>query len=94
MGGKFIPTVLEVMNPKGDNITLEEIFFEGFNGVLCVEARETLDVVCVRREMIAAFEKLATLNVFEVYQPHSVRYDVLGDVVCDGISMPICNRIC
>lgn len=38
MGGNFIPTVLEVMNKKGDNITLEDIVFEGFNGVLCVEA--------------------------------------------------------
>ena len=92
MGGNFIPTVLEVMNKKGDNITLEDIVFEGFNGVLCVEAGgPTPGVGCAGRGIIAAFEKLAELNAFEVYQPDIVIYDVLGDVVCGGFSMPIRN---
>ena len=38
MGGKFIPTVLQVMNQKGNELTLQDIVFEGYNGVLCVEA--------------------------------------------------------
>lgn len=92
MGGNFIPTVLEVMNKKGDNITLEDIVFKGFNGVLCVEAGgPTPGVGCAGRGIIAAFEKLAELNAFEVYQPDIVIYDVLGDVVCGGFSMPIRN---
>ena len=92
MGGNFIPTVLEVMNKKGDNIPLEDIVFEGFNGVLCVEAGgPTPGVGCAGRGIIAAFEKLAELNAFEVYQPDIVIYDVLGDVVCGGFSMPIRN---
>lgn len=92
MGGNFIPTVLEAMNKKGDNITLEDIVFEGFNGVLCVEAGgPTPGVGCAGRGIIAAFEKLAELNAFEVYQPDIVIYDVLGDVVCGGFSMPIRN---
>ncbi len=92
MVGNFIPTVLEVMNKKGDNITLEDIVFEGFNGVLCVEAGgPTPGVGCAGRGIIAAFEKLAELNAFEVYQPDIVIYDVLGDVVCGGFSMPIRN---
>ena len=92
MGGNFIPTVLEVMNKKGDNITLEDSVFEGFNGVLCVEAGgPTPGVGCAGRGIIAAFEKLAELNAFEVYQPDIVIYDVLGDVVCGGFSMPIRN---
>ena len=92
MGGNFIPTVLEVMNKKGDNITLEDIVFEGFNGVLCVEpGGPTPGVGCAGRGIIAAFEKLAELNAFEVYQPDIVIYDVLGDVVCGGFSMPIRN---
>ena len=92
MGGNFIPTVLEVMNKKGDNITLEDIVFEGFNGVLCVEAGgPTPGVGCAGRGIIAAFEKLAELNAFEVYQPDIVIYDVLGDVVSGGFSMPIRN---
>ncbi|MDO4925731.1 MAG: nitrogenase iron protein NifH [Turicibacter sp.] len=92
MGGNFIPTVLEVMNKKGDNITLEDIVFKGFNEVLCVEAGgPTPGVGCAGRGIIAAFEKLAELNAFEVYQPDIVIYDVLGDVVCGGFSMPIRN---
>ena len=92
MGGNFIPTVLEVMNKKGDNITLEDIVFEGFNGVLCVEAGgPTPGVGCAGRGIIAAFEKLAELNAFEVYQPDIVIYDVRGDGVCGGFSMPSRN---
>lgn len=92
MGGEFIPTVLEVMNQKGDDITLNDIVFEGFNGVLCVEAGgPTPGVGCAGRGIIAAFEKLEELNAFDVYQPDIVIYDVLGDVVCGGFSMPIRN---
>ena len=92
MNGKFIPTVLEVMNQKGDDTKLEDIVFEGYNGVLCVEAGgPTPGVGCAGRGIIAAFEKLEELKVFEFYQPDIVIYDVLGDVVCGGFSMPIRN---
>ena len=44
-------------------ITLEDIVFEGFNGVLCVEAGgPTPGVGCAGRGIIAAFEKLAELK--------------------------------
>lgn len=92
MNGEFIPTVLEVMNRKGNDINLEDIIFEGYNGVLCVEAGgPTPGVGCAGRGIIAAFEKLAELKAFEIYQPDIVIYDVLGDVVCGGFSMPIRN---
>lgn len=92
MNGKFIPTVLDVMNEKGDDINLEDIVFEGFNGVLCVEAGgPTPGVGCAGRGIISAFEKLEELNAFEVFKPDIVIYDVLGDVVCGGFSMPIRN---
>ena len=35
--------------------------------------------------------KLEELDAFEVYKPDIVIYDVLGDVVCGGFSMPIRN---
>ena len=90
MNGKFIPTVLEVMNQKGDDTKLEDIVFEGYNGVLCVEAGgPTPGVGCAGRGIIAAFEKLEELKAFEFYQPDIVIYDVLGDVVCGWFSMPI-----
>ena len=92
MNGKFIPTVLEVMNQKGDDTKLEDIVFEGYNGVLCVEAGgPTPGVGCAGRGLIAAFEKLEELKAFEFYQPDIVIYDVLGVVVCGGFSMPIRN---
>ena len=92
VGGNFIPTVLDVMNEKGDDVTLEDIVFEGYNGVLCVEAGgPTPGVGCAGRGIIAAFEKLQELDAFKVYNPDIVIYDVLGDVVCGGFSMPIRN---
>ncbi|MGL5715586.1 MAG: AAA family ATPase [Paraclostridium sp.] len=92
MKGKFIPTVLDVMNEKGDDVELSDIVFEGYNKVLCVEAGgPTPGVGCAGRGIIAAFEKLEELDAFEVYKPDIVIYDVLGDVVCGGFSMPIRN---
>lgn len=92
MKGKFIYTVLDVMNEKGDDLELSDIVFKGYNGVLCVEAGgPTPGVGCAGRGIIAAFEKLEELNAFEVYKPDIVIYDVLGDVVCGGFSMPIRN---
>lgn len=92
MGGRFIPTVLQVMNQKGNDLALQDIVFEGYNGVLCVEAGgPTPGVGCAGRGIIAAFEKLEELKAFEVYEPDIIIYDVLGDVVCGGFSMPIRN---
>ena len=92
MKGEFIDTVLDVMNEKGDNLELSDIVFEGYNGVLCVEAGgPTPGVGCAGRGIIAAFEKLEELEAFEVYKPDIVIYDVLGEVVCGGFSMPIRN---
>ena len=92
MKGKFIDTVLDIMNDKGDDLELSDIVFEGYNGVLCVEAGgPTPGVGCAGRGIIAAFEKLEELDAFDVYKPDIVIYDVLGDVVCGGFSMPIRN---
>lgn len=92
MKGAFIPTVLDALKEKREDLKLEDIVFEGFNGVLCVEAGgPTPGVGCAGRGIITAFEKLADLKAFEVYQPDIVIYDVLGDVVCGGFSMPIRN---
>lgn len=90
MGGKRIPTVLDQLKEKGDDLQLEDIVFEGFAGVLCVEAGgPTPGVGCAGRGIISAFEKLAELEAFENYKPDVVIYDVLGDVVCGGFAMPI-----
>lgn len=90
MKGKRIPTVLDAIKEKKDDLKLEDIVFEGFAGVYCVEAGgPTPGVGCAGRGIISAFEKLEELNAFEVYKPDMVIYDVLGDVVCGGFAMPI-----
>ncbi len=90
LGGKQIETVLDKMKEKGDDVTLEDIVYEGYNGILCVEAGgPTPGIGCAGLGIISAFQKLEELNAFEVYQPDIVLYDVLGDVVCGGFAMPI-----
>ena len=93
MGGKRIPTVLDRLRESEKvKLTLEDIVFEGFNGVLCVEAGgPTPGIGCAGRGIITAFDKLEELGAYETYKPDIVLYDVLGDVVCGGFAMPIRN---
>ncbi len=92
-GGKKIPSVLEILRTKkADEIKLSDLVYEGYNGVLCVEAGgPTPGIGCAGRGIITAFEKLEELNSYEIYKPDVVLYDVLGDVVCGGFAMPIRN---
>ncbi len=91
MGGVQIPSVLDQIKEKGpEGVELKDIVFEGFNGVLCVEAGgPTPGIGCAGRGIITAFEKLEELGAYEAYKPDIVLYDVLGDVVCGGFAMPI-----
>lgn len=90
MSGKRIPTVLKQIKDKSDKLTLKDVVFEGFAGVLCVESGgPTPGIGCAGRGIISAFERLAELKAFETYKPDIVIYDVLGDVVCGGFAMPI-----
>ena len=89
MGGKKIPTVLDLLKER-KNITLDDIVFKGFNGVLCVESGgPTPGIGCAGRGIITAFDTLEELGAYETYKPDIVLYDVLGDVVCGGFAMPI-----
>ena len=90
MGGRKIPTVLDKLRESVSDVALEDIVFEGFGGVLCMEAGgPTPGIGCAGRGIITAFEKLEELNAYEIYKPDIVLYDVLGDVVCGGFAMPI-----
>lgn len=90
MDGIRIATVLDQIRDKGDSLKLEDIVFEGFGGVMCVESGGPMPGVgCAGRGIISAFQKLEELNAFEVFRPDIVLYDVLGDVVCGGFAMPI-----
>jgi nitrogenase iron protein NifH len=92
MGGKRIPTILDTLKVKKNQVTLADIVFEGDGGVLCLEAGgPTPGIGCAGRGIISAFETLEGLKAYDIYQPDVVIYDVLGDVVCGGFAMPLRN---
>lgn len=89
-GGETIPTVLKLSREKGSQLALDDIVFDGIYGVKCVEAGGPVPGVgCAGRGIINALETLKKLGAYEVYKPDIVIYDVLGDVVCGGFSMPM-----
>ncbi len=89
-GKTKVNTVLELVRKNKDNFTLEDMVTVGYNGVICVEAGgPTPGLGCAGRGIIAALEKLKEKGAYEVYKPDVVIYDVLGDVVCGGFSMPM-----
>lgn len=91
-GKEKMTTVLELVREKKNDFSLEEMLTEGYGGVICVEAGgPTPGLGCAGRGIIAALEKLQEKGAYEVYKPDIVIYDVLGDVVCGGFSMPMRN---
>ena len=88
--GEVVPTVLELVNQRKNDFELEDMVRIGFGGVVCVEAGgPTPGMGCAGRGIIAALETLKEKGAYEVYRPDVVFYDVLGDVVCGGFSMPM-----
>ena len=84
-----IPTVLSLVREK-KAFTLEDMIKPGYQGVLCVEAGGPLPGTgCAGRGIITALEQLEAMGAYQVYQPDVILYDVLGDVVCGGFSMPM-----
>jgi nitrogenase iron protein NifH len=88
-GGTYIPTILDLLRQK-KTVKLEEIVFEGFSGVYCVEAGGPAPGVgCAGRGIITSVQLLKDLKAFEELNIDVVIYDVLGDVVCGGFAVPI-----
>jgi nitrogenase iron protein NifH len=88
-GGGYIPTILDTLREK-KNVKTNEIVFEGFSGIYCVEAGGPAPGVgCAGRGIITAVELLKQLRVFEELDLDIIVYDVLGDVVCGGFAVPI-----
>lgn len=88
-GGKYIPTILDLLREK-TAVKAEEVIFQGFSGVYCVEAGGPAPGVgCAGRGIITAVQLLKQLKVFEELDLDIVLYDVLGDVVCGGFAVPI-----
>ncbi len=88
--GEAMDTVLDLVRTKGNDVLLEDMVREGCAGVLCVEAGGPVPGLgCAGRGIISALEKLKEKGALEVYRPDVILYDVLGDVVCGGFSMPM-----
>ena len=67
-----------------------QISAEGYRGILCIETGgPTPGLGCAGRGIIATFQLLEELKLFESWKPDVVLYDVLGDVVCGGFAAPI-----
>lgn len=89
-GGRVEP-VLELLR-KGGAFSLDDISCTGDGGVICVESGGPAPGVgCAGRGIIAALETLEKKGAFKAWNPDIVLYDVLGDVVCGGFSMPMRN---
>ena len=87
LGGKPLLSVMGYMREYDrEPESLAEISREGFGGVLCIETGgPTPGLGCAGRGIIATFNLLEDLELFEREQPGVVLYDVLGDVVCGGL---------
>ena len=90
--GQEMETVLDLCRKKKKDLILDDMIRIGYQGVICVEAGgPTPGLGCAGRGIITALEKLKETGAYEVYKPDVVLYDVLGDVVCGGFSMPMRN---
>jgi nitrogenase iron protein NifH len=68
---------------------LDDVLYEGFNNTLCVESGgPEPGVGSAGRGVIVAMKLLNQLGAFDS-NPDLVIYDVLGDVVCGGFSVPL-----
>lgn len=91
LGGQPLTSVMGYLRehdePPQD---LAAISRTGFGGVLCIETGgPTPGLGCAGRGIIATFNLLEDLSLFETFAPDVVLYDVLGDVVCGGFAAPI-----
>jgi len=88
LGGKRIPTILDLIR-NGVDITEDDVVFEGYNGVKCVEVGgPEPGIGCAGRGIIVAIQKLKKISMAQD-ECDLVIYDVPGDIVCGGFVAPI-----
>lgn len=91
LGGRAQQPVMEYLRDHDSEPgSIEEISQTGYGNILCIETGgPTPGLGCAGRGIIATFNLLEDLELFEKIQPDVVLYDVLGDVVCGGFAAPI-----
>ena len=88
--GRPLKTILQAMRENMAGMTLNDISLTGYENVVCLEAGGPVPGQgCAGRGIITALEKAQKLGLYEEFKPDFVLYDVLGDVVCGGFSMPM-----
>ena len=93
---RLVPTVidiLETVNFHSEELRPEDFVFEGYNGVMCVEAGgPPAGTGCggyVVGQTVKLLKEHHLLDDTDV-----VIFDVLGDVVCGGFGLPIARDMC
>ena len=90
LGGNPLMPVMDYYREHTQAPDFEHIGAYGYGRVFCMETGgPTPGLGCAGRGIIATFDLIDELEVFEKINPDVVLYDVLGDVVCGGFSAPI-----
>jgi len=90
LGGATPPPILQYLQEQGRPATLDALVRTGFGNVACLEVGgPTPGVGCFGRGMLTAFELLDEMNAYAAYAPDVVLYDILADIVCGGIAVPM-----
>jgi Ni-sirohydrochlorin a,c-diamide reductive cyclase subunit CfbC len=86
--GKRIPTMMDLMQ-RGGEIAEEDVVFNGYKGVRCIEVGgPEPGVGCAGRGIIVAIQFLRKVSKI-MEETDLILYDVPGDIVCGGFSAPI-----
>jgi light-independent protochlorophyllide reductase subunit L len=85
---KMLPTVIETVNFHAEELRPEDFVFEGYNGVMCVEAGgPPAGTGCGGYVVGQTVKLLKEHHLLE--DTDVVIFDVLGDVVCGGFAAPL-----
>lgn len=88
LGGKRIPTILDLLR-DGVDVKEEDVIYEGYNGVKCVEVGgPEPGIGCAGRGIIVAIQTLKKISK-SLNEMDLIIYDVPGDIVCGGFVAPI-----
>jgi light-independent protochlorophyllide reductase subunit L len=89
--GRMIPTVIDILDGVGfhsEELRPEDFVFEGYNGVLCIEAGgPPAGTGCGGVVVGQTVKLLKEHHLLE--ETDIVIFDVLGDVVCGGFAAPL-----
>ena len=93
---KLVPTVIDVLeqvNFHSEELRVEDFVYEGYNGVMCVEAGgPPAGTGCGGYVVGQTVKLLKEHHLLE--DTDVVVFDVLGDVVCGGFGLPIARDMC